>query len=278
MKIQHCESRIKEAAGASLQRVVVRTERGSVSINDILSNLSLSGVSCYIAGGAVRDWIQGCSAHDIDVSINRDIEHVMPLLSNTFSIHEGHILDRIQSFGAIKIGTSNEADLDINILRDVPEDNHGYMYDYVFKASQCIRRDAQLRDFSFNALYWDFREGTLHDPTCVGIEDLENKTIRMITHPNILKTNYKQTLRIVKFINRGFHCDATSREYLANNLDSDVVQLGSERCAGWLQSQIIEKGEHVERFLKEAISITKTKDARAVLESARQKLVERLSV
>lgn len=68
--------------------------------------------------------------------------------------------------------------------------------------------DARRRDFSVNAVYYDVRNHAFLDPTGKGVEDSQNKFLRVVAGPKELAKNNNIAIRFWKFRIRGFTSDA----------------------------------------------------------------------
>ncbi len=274
MKTEIHASRIARFAQEQFSKVLLVSQGKSVTVDDVLRHLHKAGIRCYVAGGAVRDWLDGKYANDIDISLDENIAKVKNTLMDIIPDLDLFVLDELKAFGAFKLGTSGGIDIDFNILRSISATEGKYLYDTTFYAVDSLKDDVALRDFSFNAIYWDVPSEKLHDPTGNGIEDLFSRTIRIVTHEAILASNYKTSLRIAKFLMRGFVANEETQSYLLEHIDTDISNLGCERVANWLHCQILDKKESVDHFANSVEPLCKTSQAKEILKQARASICQ----
>jgi len=180
-----------------------RLSRGALSTVD---GLTKAGYQAYVVGGAVRDLLLGLPPKDFDVATNATPEQVHAtfrrsrLIGRRFRIV--HVL-----FGAetVEVSTFRTAD-----LTEAETDEHGrVLRDNTFGD---IVSDAERRDFTINALYYDAVSESVIDYHG-GVGDLRKKTLRMIGDP---ATRYREDpvrmLRVARFAAKlGFKIDPHTR-------------------------------------------------------------------
>jgi len=158
----------------------------SSNATKVLYRLHNAGYRSCLVGGGVRDILLGFHPKDFDIATDASPEQVKQLFRNCRLIGRrfrlAHILfgrDIIEvatfrgHHGQDQGNKSSEA-LDGRILRD-----------NVFGS---IEEDAVRRDFTINALYYDIADFSVLD-FCNGMEDLNNKLLRMIGDP---ETRYRE--------------------------------------------------------------------------------------
>lgn len=159
-----------------------------------LYKLSKAGYRACLVGGAVRDVLLGKQPKDFDIATDATPEQVDALFSNCRLIGRRFRLAHIR-YGReiIECATfrSNTAEVDTQLNQQgqiVRDNTYGNIED-----------DAIRRDFTINALYYDIKTFAILD-YAQGIEDLNNKTMRLIGDP---ETRYKEDpvrmLRAVRF-------------------------------------------------------------------------------
>ena len=163
----------------------------------MLYRLHKSGYKAYLVGGGVRDILLGMEPKDFDVVTNATPEEIKRLFRNCRLIGRrfrlahivfGRDIIEVATFrghhveGNDKISKSNSAG---RLLRDNVYGN--------------IDEDAERRDFTINALYYDISDYSIHSYGG-GVQDLASGVIRLIGDP---ETRYREDpvrmLRAVRF-------------------------------------------------------------------------------
>jgi len=168
----------------------------SVSRNEISSNalkvlyrLHNAGYRSCLVGGGVRDILLGLHPKDFDIATDASPEEVKQLFRNCRLIGRRFRLAHIL-FGReiIEVATfrghhgqdqMNNNDSSDNKEHSKSSTEGRILRDNVFGT---IEEDAIRRDFTVNALYYDIADFSVLD-FCTGMEDLNNKLLRMIGDP-----------------------------------------------------------------------------------------------
>jgi poly(A) polymerase len=155
--------------------------------------LQEAGFKAFIVGGAVRDLLLGVKPKDFDVATNATPEQVKRLFRRAFIIGRRFQIVHVM-FGQeiIEVTTFRGASPDA-----APKDEHGrVLRDNTFGEQH---EDAVRRDFTINAMYYDPATQTVFDYH-EGIEDIRNKTLRMIGVPEArYREDPVRLLRVVRF-------------------------------------------------------------------------------
>jgi len=168
-----------------------KVSRHAVKVCEVLQQ---HGHQAYVVGGAVRDLIVGLSPKDFDVATNATPEQVRRLFRRARIIGRrfrlvhvvfGPEIIETSTFRAPAIDESHATDTHGRILRDNQFGSH--------------QQDAERRDFTLNALYYDpLREEVIDFHQ--GVRDLQKRVIRMIGDP---ETRYREDpvrmLRALRF-------------------------------------------------------------------------------
>ncbi len=142
----------------------------------VLYRLKDGGYDSFLVGGGVRDLLLGMTPKDFDVATNAKPEQVDGLFRNCrligrrfrlAHIHFGRYIIEVATFRANKAAAEQVSDQG-RILRD----NH----------YGSLEEDAQRRDFTINALYYNIADYSLVD-YCNGLADIEARLIRLIGDP-----------------------------------------------------------------------------------------------
>lgn len=167
-----------------------RVSRNAIKVCEVLQS---HGFEAFIVGGAVRDLLIGLEPKDFDVATNATPEQIRPLFRRARIIGRRFQLVHVV-FGREIIETStfrapsseaHETDDEGRILRD-----------NVFGTQQ---QDADRRDFTINALYYDPVSEDIID-FHRGVRDLRNRLVRMIGEPaQRYREDPVRMLRAVRF-------------------------------------------------------------------------------
>ncbi|MCZ2723529.1 polynucleotide adenylyltransferase PcnB [Marinomonas sp. 15G1-11] len=156
----------------------------------VLYRLNKEGFDAYLVGGCVRDHLIDIEPKDFDVVTNATPEEVHAIFSNSRLIGRrfrlvhvtyGREIIEVSTFRANSAPTdeSKEINGDSGNLKgkDSARSAHGIILrDNVWGD---IEQDAQRRDFTFNALYYNVADFSIHD-YCGGLEDIQKQQVRMI--------------------------------------------------------------------------------------------------
>jgi poly(A) polymerase len=192
---------------ASLVATVIPRDQHPVSRDDISENalkvlyrLHNSGYKAFLVGGCVRDIMLGKEPKDFDVTTDATPEQIKELFRNCRLIGRRFRLAHIV-FGreVIEVATfrghhENKDDSESKVSK---QSDHGQLLrDNVFGN---IEEDAQRRDFTINAMYYNIADFSISD-FAGGMQAIKDKTIALIGDP---ETRYREDpvrmLRAVRF-------------------------------------------------------------------------------
>jgi poly(A) polymerase len=160
----------------AVDRHGIRREDVSPAARRTCEGLQEAGFKAYVVGGAVRDLIAGIEPKDYDVATDATPDEVRRLFRRSRIIGRRFQIVHVL-FGAetIEVSTFRAAHDDSTV-----KDAHGrVLRDNVWGS---IEEDADRRDFTVNALYYDPTAQTVLDYHH-GVRDLQRKTLRMIGDP-----------------------------------------------------------------------------------------------
>lgn len=161
----------------------------------MLNRLNSAGFQAYIVGGSVRDLLLRKAPKDFDVATNATPQQIKNLFKN------GRIIGR--RFKLVHIIFQREI-IEVATFR-----SHGTVDEnqQMNEKGMLVRdnvygtldEDAWRRDFTINSLYYNIEDASIIDFTS-GVEDVNNKIIRMIGDPT---TRYQEDpvrmLRAIRF-------------------------------------------------------------------------------
>ncbi|KII77505.1 polynucleotide adenylyltransferase PcnB [Vibrio renipiscarius] len=163
----------------------------------VLYRLHGAGFDAFLVGGGVRDLLLRHSPKDFDIATNATPEQIRSLFKNCRLIGRRFRLAHIM-FGRdiIEVATfrGHHQEPNKNIAAQSKEGM--LLRDNVYGS---IDEDAERRDFTINAMYYNIDNFAIHD-YARGNEDLEDKLVRLIGDP---ETRYREDpvrmLRAIRF-------------------------------------------------------------------------------
>ncbi len=163
----------------------------------VLYRLHGAGFDAYLVGGGVRDLLLNHTPKDFDIATNATPEQIRQLFRNCRLIGRRFRLAHIM-FGrdVIEVATFRGHHQEINQHIAAQSEAGMLLRDNVYGT---IDEDAERRDFTVNAMYYNIADYSIHD-YAGGIEDLNDKLIRLIGDP---QTRYREDpvrmLRAIRF-------------------------------------------------------------------------------
>ncbi len=163
----------------------------------MLYRLNDAGFDAFLVGGGVRDLLLGKKPKDFDIATNATPEEVRKLFKNCRLIGRRFRLAHIM-FGReiIEVATFRGHHQKPGKNISARSDEGMLLRDNVYGT---IEEDAERRDFTINAMYYNIADFTIHD-YAEGHHDLQDKLIRLIGDP---QTRYREDpvrmLRAIRF-------------------------------------------------------------------------------
>lgn len=193
------------ALAAKLNAIVNTAPEGNLPARAYIDALDRRGHATYVVGGALRDAIRSLADPDIRP---RDVDLVGTALPKAIRAAVSELEAKggqdvasppyVDNFGAVLLSGDL---LDITALKAQTSRSK-----LPKKVKACfgadLAKDAALRDFSFNAVYYDPRNEVIIDPTGRGVEDAKNMTLRLIK--SVEDADVSIPLRFIKFRMRGY--------------------------------------------------------------------------
>lgn len=185
----------------------------------VTDTLQQGGYAAFIVGGAVRDLLLNKQPKDFDVATNATPEQVKALFRRSRIIGRRFRLVHVMcGADTIEVSTFRSNGLLTEEDDDRATDATGRIVrDNVFGSQE---DDAERRDFTVNALYYDPTSQEIWDYRG-GVADIEKKTLRMIGDPT---TRYREDpvrmLRAARFAAKlDFRIDEATRAPVAELAD-----------------------------------------------------------
>lgn len=170
----------------------ISTDEISPSARAIITQLLGHGFAAYIVGGAVRDLLLRQHPKDFDIATNATPEQIKAVFKKHCRIigrrfRLAHVYHNREMYEVATFrGVANEGDR-------VVKQGH-IIRDNVFGS---IDQDAQRRDFTCNALYFDIENANILD-FCGGVKDIKNHQLKFIGEAN--KRIIEDPIRMIRAI------------------------------------------------------------------------------
>lgn len=167
---------------------------------NIVNKLLNHGYQAYIVGGCIRDLLLGKTAKDFDIATNARPEEIQKIFG-----HQCRIIGRRFRLAHIVYGR------DIYEVATFRADHHSNSNERISKTSEAgmllrdnvygtMRQDAERRDFSVNALYYDVKHQLIFD-FFNGIKDLRSGKLSLIGEPSVrYQEDPVRMLRAIRFM------------------------------------------------------------------------------
>lgn len=162
----------------------------------IHSALAENNHQCYLVGGCIRDGLLGKEPKDYDLTTSASTEEIFNALCDKVELIPTGI-----EFGTWTIVNRNNTNTyEITTFRsDMYDGDHSGHHPTAIKQVATIEEDLSRRDFTINAIAYDFINDKIIDPYN-GQEDLERKFIRCVGNPVIRFTEDPlRMLRAIRF-------------------------------------------------------------------------------
>lgn len=165
--------------------------------SSIIVTLEDAGFKAYLAGGCVRDGLLGRRPNDLDVATSATPEQVESLFHNTVSVGK--------QFGVIRV-LWGDSDIEVATFRKDGLYVDGRRPETIEYSSP--EEDAQRRDFTINALFYDIGENKIYDYVG-GLDDLNQQRIVAVGIPaKRFEEDRLRVLRALRFVSQlGFHIE-----------------------------------------------------------------------
>lgn len=208
----------------------------------VIRQLKEHGYFAVFAGGCVRDRLLGLTPKDYDVATNATPAQIKQVFKDDTCLLVG------EAFGIIIVVREGEQ-IEIATFRGDGQYSDNRRPDAVILLNQldpmeALRRDAERRDLTVNAMFEDPETGKIFD-FFGGQEDLENRIIRAVGDPaQRIAEDRLRMLRVARFAAKlGFTVDpaltAALSQYAADLRPGEVVAY--ERIAAELEGILLSK-------------------------------------
>ena len=196
---------------------------------EVVRRLRAAGFIAYWAGGCVRDLIMGRIAKDFDIATNAIPETVMELFLQAVPVGK--------SFGVVRVPLAGNWYEVATFRKDAAYVDGRHPTSITFSDPET---DAQRRDFTVNALFYDPLEETVID-FVEGSHDIERRIIRAVGDPGLrFKEDHLRLLRAVRFASvLDFSLDPVTAVAIRDNASS-IATISAERIREELSRLLVE--------------------------------------
>lgn len=184
----------------------LQPEQFSRNAMAVASRLQDAGHQAFLVGGCVRDALLGTRPQDFDVATSATPEQVHALFRGSRIIGRRFKLVHVR-YGReiIEVATFRSQHADANDADAASNSSGRILRDNVYGT---LEEDAQRRDFTINALYYDPVRNQVH-AFAKGVDDLRSGVLRLIGEPTLrYQEDPVRMLRAARFAAKlGFRLD-----------------------------------------------------------------------
>jgi len=158
---------------------------------EVIKKLQQYDFQAYMVGGCIRDLLLNIQPKDFDIATNAHPDQVTAIFKNSRIIGRRFKIVHVRiDRQIIEVSTFRKKPSEVNKLRN------GVVQDNAFGT---IEEDAQRRDFTMNAIFYDPINNYLFDPFN-GKKDIENRNINFIGNPEQrINEDPVRLLRAIRF-------------------------------------------------------------------------------
>lgn len=150
----------------------------------LISEMWARGFETYAVGGLVRDVLRGSPPYNVDIVTTMPIAQVRDLLTSFYGtgpiIRESGVSlgEQQPTWGEVTLMNEGKGPL-LSVSNLILSGADGYETAF----GEDLRPDAERRDYTINALYYDPTHSVLLDPTGSGLSDLDEGQLRHCSNP-----------------------------------------------------------------------------------------------
>lgn len=167
----------------------------------VLYRLHNAGYRALLVGGGVRDLLLGLKPKDFDITTDATPEEVKALFRNCRLIGRrfrlAHILFGREVIEVATFRGHHDNEKDKQDKQKVKQSQAGMLLrDNVYGS---LEEDAERRDFTVNALYYDIADFSIYD-LCGGLNDLAERKLKLIGDPEVrYREDPVRMMRAIRF-------------------------------------------------------------------------------
>ena len=179
---------IADVPGENMPSLLPKNE----DLSHVLEVLCATGYGAWVVGGAVRDCILGKTPDEYDICTTATPDQIIESFEDTIPTGK--------KYGTITVKSGNSL-FEVTTLRTEMGYGDGRRPDVVEWGSS-LEIDLSRRDFTMNAMAYDYARGLLHDPFG-GKSDLQNGNLRAVGNAGQrLSEDGLRIMRAYRFMDR----------------------------------------------------------------------------
>jgi len=179
---------IADVPGENMPSLLPKNE----DLSHVLEVLCATGYGAWVVGGAVRDCILGKTPDEYDICTTATPDQIIESFEDTIPTGK--------KYGTITVKSGNSL-FEVTTLRTEMGYGDGRRPDVVEWGSS-LEIDLSRRDFTMNAMAYDYARGLLHDPFG-GKSDLQNGSLRAVGNAGQrLSEDGLRIMRAYRFMDR----------------------------------------------------------------------------
>jgi tRNA nucleotidyltransferase/poly(A) polymerase len=188
---------------------------------DLHAAIKVAGGRLLVVGGSVRDFWSSIEhgkpfkPKDFDLVTEMHPDQVLSILSKAKHLRGVRFREVGKAFGVVLV-TYKGKDYEIATFREDAKTGDGRRPDHVTFST--IDKDAERRDLTINALYYDLEEKCIID-FFGGISDIRSKRVRFVG--DVLARIHEDKLRVMRFVR--FHCRVNPGR--TSSVDKDTMEV-----------------------------------------------------
>ena len=201
------------------------------ALEQACGHLIKNGLSPYVVGGAVRDWLLKLTPKDFDIEVHgvTSEEEFEKILSQ---IGQVDIVGKSYGIYKVKLGDGETYDFSLPRIEVKVGNGHKEFEVTVISGDNILKQAAARRDFTINAIYWDVDFGGFEDPYG-GIFDLRAGIIRHTS--GAFSEDPLRVLRAFQFASRFNFKVAPETVELCKDIVGEFHTISKERI--WVEFQ-----------------------------------------
>ncbi len=195
-------------------------------IKALIQNLCQKGFPTVLAGGAVRDILLGRAVKDIDLASPAQPEELLKI----FPSAKG----KFAKYGVVLVPIKKGKLVEITSFRKDSHSSDGRRPDSISYGT--MEEDAQRRDFTINALFYDPQQNSIIDKTG-GLKDLREKRLKAVGSPEKrFEEDHLRAIRALRLAHKLiFHIDKATKKAIPL-FAQKIKKLSQERILSELES------------------------------------------
>ncbi|CAB9522837.1 Putative CCA tRNA nucleotidyltransferase 2 [Seminavis robusta] len=202
----------------TLLNTTLAYERGEISLDDDKSNSNdkddkTESLQIRVAGGWVRDKILGLRSHDVDITVDKMMGVQFATLIQKYLLslplsHPARCQSKYPKMGVIAANPEQSKHLETATMKvhNIDIDVCHLRAEEIYQENSRIPtvsigtplQDAQRRDFTLNAMFYNLKTKLVEDWTQRGMQDLRHR--RLVTPLNAETTFQDDPLRVLRAI------------------------------------------------------------------------------